>query len=253
VAISALVHKHGSTASAAEQKPTQKISHHRFTMDHLIEQCDGIASANHDRKNLNLVIVYENVVSAARALRACDILRGDEPEEINLSIKVWKMDLLGMEDNRDQAAKAASKADVVIVSASGRDEISPFLRMWAESWLERVSSRSCSLLLLFGDHIGPRSLETAAYLWQKTAPRGIRFFSHPSMDGYEIETRPIRQRGLPEPLTAIGSEAWDWRPGDSILSRGIEDQSAFDIIESFGEHLRAHLEAERFSHAANGQ
>ena len=86
-------------------------------MDHLIEQCDGIASANHDRKNLNLVIVYENVVSAARALRACDILRGDEPEEINLSIKVWKTDLLGMEDNRDRAAEAATLADIVIVSA----------------------------------------------------------------------------------------------------------------------------------------
>lgn len=221
-------------------------------MDHLIEQCDGIASANHDRENLNLVIVYENVVSAARALRACDILRGDDVGEIKLSIKVWKTDLLGVEDDRDQAAKAAANADVVIVSASGRNDMSPFLRMWTESWLECLSAQSCSLLLLFGDHIGPHSLETAAYLWQKTAPRGIRFFSHPSMDGYEIETRPIRQRGLPEPLSAIGLESRDWRPGDSILSRGIEDQSAFDIIESFGDHLRAHLEAERFFHAANG-
>lgn len=222
-------------------------------MDHLIEQCAEITSANHHRDHLSLVIVYENVVSAARALRACDILRGDGPDEITLSIKVWKTDLLGIEDDRASAAAAAALADIVIVSASGRDEMSPFLRLWTDSWLGSRQAGPCSLFTLFGDHIGHHSLETAAYLRQKSASRGIRFFSHPSMDGYEIETRPIRQRGLPEPLTAIGSEAWDWRPGDSILSRGIDDQSAFDIIESFGDHLRAHLEAERFSHAANGQ
>jgi len=211
-------------------------------MDHLIEQCDGIASANHGRKNLSLVIVYENVVSAARALRACDILRGDGSEEITLSIKVWKTDLLGIEDDRASAAAAAALADIVIVSASGRDEMSPFLRLWTDSWLESRQARPCSLFTLFGDHIGPRSLETAAYLRQKSAHRGIRFF-----------TRPTFQHELLSPRMAMRSQPQDWRPGDSILSRGIDDQSAFDIIESFGDHLRAHLEAERFSHAANGQ
>ena len=221
-------------------------------MDHLIEQCDGIASANLGRDHLSLVIVYENVVSAARALRACDILRGDGPDEITLSIKVWKTDQLGVEDDRDCAAEAAAQADIVIVSASGREEISPFLRMWTESWFEREKVCAGSLLTLFGDHIGPYLLSLAAYLRQKSAPRGIRFFSHPGLDGYDIETRPTFQNELPAPIVALHSLPQDWRPGDSILSRGIEDQSAFDMIESFGDHLRAHLEAERFSHAANG-
>ena len=221
-------------------------------MDHLIEQCAEITSANHHRDHLSLVIVYENVVSAARALRACDILRGDGPGEITLSIKVWKTDLLGIEDDRDSAAAAAALADIVIVSASGRDEMSPFLRLWTDSWLESRQARPCSLFTLFGDHIGPHSLETAAYLRQKSAPRGIRFFTHPSLDDYEIETMPAFQTELTAPLMSMLSQPQDWRPGDSILSRGLEDQSAFDIIESFGAHLRAHLETERFCNSANG-
>lgn len=222
-------------------------------MDHLIEQCAEITSANHHRDHLSLVIVYENVVSAARALRACDILRGEGSEEITLSIKVWKTDLLGIEDDRDSAAAAAALADIVIVSASGRDEMSPFLRLWTDSWLGSRQAGPCSLFTLFGDHIGNHSLETAAYLRQKSASRGIRFFTHPSLDGYEIETRPTFQHELLSPRMAMRSQPQDWRPGDSILSRGIEDQSAFDIIESFGAHLRAHLETERFCHSANGQ
>jgi hypothetical protein len=133
-------------------------------MDHFIQQCSEIVSTNPERPQFSIVIIYENVVSAARALRACEILRHEIPEDLSIDVSVWKTGILECQENRTKAALNSSTADVVIVAASGRDEISPYFRLWVEEWLELERERECALFTLFGDHITPHAVKFDCYV-----------------------------------------------------------------------------------------
>lgn len=222
-------------------------------MDHFIQQCSEIVSTNPERPQFSIVIIYENVVSAARALRACEILRHEIPEDLSIDVSVWKTGILECQENRTKAALNSSTADVVIVAASGRDEISPYFRLWVEEWLELERERECALFTLFGDHITPHAVATAAYLRQKTAPLGMDFFSHPFLDPQEISTPREFQPLLSRSASAVASDdgEWDeWRPGLNCLANGDCEVSAYDIIENFGSRLREHLERMRVEAAS---
>lgn len=222
-------------------------------MDHFIQQCSDIASSHPERPKFSIVIIYENVVSAARALRACEILRNEIPEDLSIDVSVWKTGILDSPENRGLAATHSSNADVVIVASSGREEISPYFRLWVEEWLQLERQRECALFTLFGDHVSPHAIATAAYLRQKTAPLGIDFFSHPFLDGQEIST-PREFQALLTRSSAVTAEddgEWDeWRPGLNSLANGDCEVSAYDIIENFGTRLREHLERMRIQNAS---
>jgi hypothetical protein len=212
-------------------------------MDHLIEQCSGIAGAKPVHRTFQIVIIYENLVSAARALRACEFLRGEIGETVSLDVSVWKIALLEDGDSRRGAALAASLADVVIVSASGREEIPDAFRLWVEAWLGVDHGARPAVFTLFGDHIGDGALSVASFLRGKTAMRGIDFFCHPPLDASGYHRAPALQPALVagEPLRDI--DPAEWRPGQNRRDAWTPPHSAFDVIEDFAAHLRARLSA----------
>ena len=211
-------------------------------MDPLLDQVSGIATcADAANRTFRIVILYENVVSAARALRACEILRGEIPPDAALEINVWKISGLGLPESRTPSASAAARADVVIVSASGGEERPAPLPLWVDEWLQQSTAAGSALFALLGDHATPGSTSLASWLREKASPNGIDFFSHPPIDSSECA--PLRDIPLlmpPErPLHATRPPIEEWRPGSDSSSGELE--SAFDIIENFGAHLRARL------------
>ena len=211
-------------------------------MDQLLDQVSGIASAtNAANRPFRIVILYENVVSAARALRACEILRGEIPAGASLEIAVWKISGLGLPESRNPSASAAACADVVIVSASGGEERPAQLPLWVDEWLGKSTTPGSALFALLGDHATPGALSLASWLRAKASPNGIDFFSHPPIDSSECA--PLRDIPLLMPPDKLPDAARipfeEWRPGSD--SRAGEFESAFDIIENFGAHLRARL------------
>lgn len=211
-------------------------------MDQLLNQVSGIASTTDSTSRpFRIVIIYENVVSAARALRACEILRSEIPSDASLEINVWKMSGLGVSQCRAKSASAAARADVVIVSASGREEQPACMPIWVDEWLARTTGSGAALFTLLGDHATPGAISFASWLREKSATSGIDFFSHPSVDA--TECAPLRDIPLlmpPKPLPkAVSIPMEEWRPGSASSSERME--SAFDIIENFGAHLRARL------------
>lgn len=215
-------------------------------MDQLLDQVSGIAASTDAVTDpFRIVIIYENVVSAARALRACEILRSEISRDAAMEINVWKMSGLGDSASRVPSALAAAKADVVIVSASGSEDHATHLPIWVEEWLGQSAAAGSALFTLFGNHVTPGAVSLASWLRDKAAPNGIEVFSHPSLDG--VECAPMRDIPLlmpPKRLPdAVRIPIEEWRPGSVSSSEHLE--SAFDIIENFGAHLRARLQEVR--------
>jgi hypothetical protein len=211
-------------------------------MDQLLDQVSEIAStAESTNRPFRIVIIYENVVSAARALRACEVLRSEIPHDAAVEINVWKMSGLGVSESLIPSASAAARADVVIVSASGSEEQPAHLPVWVDEWLSHTAAAGSALFTLLGDHATPGAISFASWLREKTSPNGIDFFSHPPLDSQECA--PLRDIPLlmpARPLSdAVRIPIEEWRPGSASSSEHFE--SAFDIIENFGAHLRARL------------
>lgn len=215
-------------------------------MDPFIDQVSEITSST-DAFNqpFRIVIIYENLVSAARALRACEILRGEISNATSMEINVWKMSGLGDLASRATSALAAANADVVIVSASGAEDQPAHLPIWVEEWLGQDAAAGSALFTLLGNHVTPGAASLASWLRDKAEPNGIQVFSHPSFDGGECA--PMRDIPLlmpPKRLPdAIRTPIEEWRPGSA--SSAAHPESAFDIIENFGAHLRARLQEVR--------
>lgn len=211
-------------------------------MDQLLDQVSEIAStAESTNRPFRIVIIYENVVSAARALRACEVLRSEIPHDAAFEINVWKMSGLAVSESRIPSAWAAARADVVIVSASGSEEQPAHLPVWVDEWLSQSAAAGSALFTLLGDHATPGAISFASWLREKTSSNGIDFFSHPPLDSQECA--PLRDIPLLMPIRqlpdAVRIPIEEWRPGLASSSEHFE--SAFDIIENFGAHLRARL------------
>jgi hypothetical protein len=211
-------------------------------MDHLIEKCSDIAGVKPGHRKFQIVIVYENLVAAARALRACEFLRGEIGESVSVEVQVWKMHLLADGDSRRAAAHASTLADVVIVSASGREQIPASFRQWMEAWMQLDQCGRAALFALFGEHIGDSALSVAGYLRHKTVLNGIDFFCHPPIEGGELRRAPELQRSLGAGQTANLDE---WRPGET--HDGFPAGSAFELVEDFAADLRSRLAALAYS------
>lgn len=207
-------------------------------MDHLIEQCSDIVGVKPGHRKFQIVIIYENLVSAARALRACEFLRREISDTVSLEVNVWKMGILGDGDSRRAAANASALADVVIVSASGREEIPAAFRQWLDAWLQLDGCGRAALFALFGEHIGDGVLSVAGYLRRKTLLNGIDFFCHPPIDEMEFCRAGDLQRTL-GPATEKGTQ--EWRPGQEREDGAFAPGSALDVIEDFAANLRARL------------
>jgi hypothetical protein len=67
------------------------------------------------------VLIYENFAAGVRARWFC--ARLVRALDSTLEEQMWNFDVLGIRDVRNEAASAARKADVVIVSASGYTEL----------------------------------------------------------------------------------------------------------------------------------
>jgi hypothetical protein len=205
-------------------------------MDHLIEQCSDIAGVKPGQRKFQIVIVYENLVSAARALRACEFLRREIGETVSVEVNVWRMGILGDGDTRRAAANSSSLADVVIVSTSGREEIPIAFRQWVEDWLQLDHCGRAALFALFGDHIGDGARSVSGYLRRKTILNGNDFFCHPPIDECESGGMGDLQRLL-GPGSGTGPN--EWRPGQPSATEPLGTRTAFDRLEDFSKNLTA--------------
>jgi hypothetical protein len=122
------------------------------------------------------VLIYENFAAGVRAQRFCERLA--RALDSTLEEQMWNFDVLGIREVRNAAAGVARKADVVILSVSGRTALPGTIRAWLDMWLGLLEKENPALIALF-ESSSPRSIASIhAYLRGIARRAGIDFFPH---------------------------------------------------------------------------
>lgn len=108
----------------------------------------GFESTSFAGPVLNALIVYEDSDTGLRAKRCLDLLPANFRLEPQITIRLYRIDLLHASLLREQAAIEAAAADVVIVSLHGGTELNPVVGRWMERWLHLKEDRPYALGLL---------------------------------------------------------------------------------------------------------
>jgi len=127
-----------------------------------------------------IVIVHENLPAALRGKELADRLAASFSFEIATEVDYWKFDWLNWSPFREQAAEAATRADIVIFSTANNDMPPLGIQTWIESWLPgKQTAWSAVVALVSGGRAIPiDARRLSRYLQELAAKAKIDFFSN---------------------------------------------------------------------------
>ena len=125
---------------------------------------------------LKAVLIYENFEAGLFARWFSERLVC--ASDIALKEQMWNFDVLRIREVRNAAASAARKADVVILSVSGRAELPVTIRAWLDLWLWLLDKEHPALVALFESSASRNIPSIRAYLSNIARRDGIDFFPH---------------------------------------------------------------------------
>jgi hypothetical protein len=125
---------------------------------------------------LKAVLVYEDFTAGVHARWFCE--KFVRLLDVKLEETNWSFDALRIRDIMKGAAGAARKADLVMLSVSGRNELPATIETWLDMWLWLLDSEDPAFVALF-DASGSRyTCSIRAYLGSVAHEAGIDFFPH---------------------------------------------------------------------------
>jgi hypothetical protein len=110
---------------------------------------EGTMACQSSTYALGVAAVYQDAESQERANRVCDRVIGLIGQECLVSAS-WRVCDLAQIDVFTGAVKAATRADVIIISIHEAAELPPALSAWIEAWLPRRHQREGALVALVG-------------------------------------------------------------------------------------------------------
>jgi hypothetical protein len=128
------------------------------------------------RPFLKSVLIYENYAVGLRARWFCERLA--RALDYTLEEEMWNFDMLRIREDRNAAASAARKADVVGISVSGHAELSGTIRTWLDMWLRILEEENPALVGLFDSSVPRYIASIRCYLSSIARRAGIEFLPH---------------------------------------------------------------------------
>jgi hypothetical protein len=125
---------------------------------------------------LKAVLIYENFAAGLRARWFCERLAG--ALDCTLEEEMWNFEVLRIREDRNAAASAARKADVVVISVSGRTELPRAIRAWLDMWLWLLEKENPALVGLFDSSVPRHVGSIRSYLSSIARRAGIDFRPH---------------------------------------------------------------------------
>jgi hypothetical protein len=176
------------------------------------------------RTSINVVMAYEDLADGRRAMQTYNGLVGELGRTCEFNYELWKFEALQIPELRDEAARQAREADMILIATHSR-ALPRSVKSWVESWLQAVP-KSRALVALIGsepEQLGdPASVH--AYLQQAAALGQMEFFSHfeplppePMASGF---SRQLRERAQTSSLVL-----------EEILSRRSRPEPRWGINE----------------------
>jgi len=124
--------------------------------------------------------VYEDATALARARKVqeqLEVLCNGEVKVLSVSLSFT---LFGREQTWENAVAEAATADVIVISASGVDELPRRVKDWTETWPRREQAGQDALVVVFDperDSYGQQQ-RLQSYFRQLAEERGLEFFSN---------------------------------------------------------------------------
>ncbi len=94
------------------------------------------------------VLVYEDSGTGLRAKHCLDNLPDRVDGEAEVARRLYRQDLLDLTLIRDQAAREAASADIIILSFHGNSRLPMAVCLWLQSWLKQKEERPYALGVL---------------------------------------------------------------------------------------------------------
>ena len=158
---------------------------------------------------LKAVLIYENFATGVRARGFCERLV--RALDHTLEEQMWSFDVLGIREARNAAARAAIKADVVIVSVLGHTDLPSTIRAWLDMWVWLLDKENPALVALFGSSTPPNTASIHAYLSAIARSAGIEFFTYKITP--PVYPQNVGSRYLPgSPNCALAAACTHWTP-----------------------------------------
>jgi len=151
-----------------------------------------IATSSNPRE-LNVVLVYENLSAIVWAAETLSGLFYDVPDEARQHLSPWSFAMLDSRERRARAAVAAARAHLIVIAASSEVKSLPPA---VEKWLERCLARRCAARVAVAALLGftnrPDRAESPGLRWvQHLAQKaGCEFFA-PCAAKETLTTAPV--------------------------------------------------------------
>ncbi len=119
-----------------------------------LENCSGsLGSA----PALNVLLMYEDAETGLRATLSLAAVHRQASMEAGFRVKLWRCDMLRTPRLREQAARDAAAADVIIVSLHGLESLTAEFSVWLNQWLGRRRAQECALGVLLDESAAPQA------------------------------------------------------------------------------------------------
>jgi hypothetical protein len=105
-----------------------------------------MSAALEKENHSTVVVIYDDPLTRARALTACDYLVGQLWENVELDFYWWRTDFLDDANMSRAAAHYAIDADFLIICSSGTEHRSKTLEAWLESWIKERDKNEGALI-----------------------------------------------------------------------------------------------------------
>lgn len=102
------------------------------------------------RRTLEVVVIYDDLEAAGRARQSLENLQWARRAAPIVSTRLWKLELLENSFLREQAAKEAAIADLILLAVSAVHTLPACVRKWLRRWAEYRSAHPCTFCLLGG-------------------------------------------------------------------------------------------------------
>ena len=125
------------------------------------------------------VVVYDSLASGVRGKGFCDQLVAHPDLRAARRESLWHRDLLGAPGIGRAAARAALRAEFVVLALRGDEDISAGFEGWFRRWMPRARGRAITLIALF-DQAAARPLPMAhmrSSLGKAAGAAGLHFFA----------------------------------------------------------------------------
>lgn len=136
-----------------------------------------------DGRQFHIVMIYEDAEGGSRAQRFADKLLGEIRTDCECVSDLWRFDVLGITEVRNAAVRAATAADLVIVSASGERDLPPAVEDCLELWAWMIDGTRPALVALFPDSEGKCVRRIQARLRAIAAQKDLEFFAQTTAEG----------------------------------------------------------------------